>query len=253
MFESIQAGIGEALRHLRGATKMSEANIAEGLVAVRRALLEADVHLEVADKFVARVKESAVGQNVLKSINPAQQIVGVVYQELAKLMGPVDATIRIKPNQTTVIMMCGLQGSGKTTTCGKLAKLLLSQGQHPLLVAADLQRPAAVDQLKVLGEQVGVPVYAEAGADPIKVCQNGVAAAKKQNRNVVILDTAGRLHVDDALMRELRTIDQKVHPNYCYLVCDAMTGQDAVASAKAFNDALELDAVVLTKLDGDAR
>lgn len=225
----------------------------DGLRAVRKALLEADVNIKVADTFIGRVEKSAVGREVLKSLNPSQQIVQIVYEELVQLMGPVDPAIRLVPNRPTILMMCGLQGSGKTTTCGKLARLLQSEKQRPMLVAADLQRPAAVEQLKVLGQQLDVPVYFEENSTPVKVCQNAVAAAKTKNCNVIILDTAGRLHVDADLMNELETIDKRVGPDQCFLVCDSMTGQDAVNSAKAFNDALELDAVILTKLDGDAR
>lgn len=253
MFENIQQGISEALRKLRGEAKFSEANMREGLKSVRRALLEADVNIEVADVFVKRCEQTAVGRDVLKTLNPSQQIVQIVYEQLVALMGPVDSTIKLVPNRPTVIMMCGLQGSGKTTTCGKLAKMLAENGQRPLLVAADLQRPAAIDQLKVLGEQINVPVYAEANSNPVTVCSNGVKQAKSTDRNIVILDTAGRLHIDDALMGELENIEKKVGPDYCYLVADALTGQDAVQSSKAFNEALELDGVILTKLDGDAR
>lgn len=253
MFESIQSGLAEALRSLRGGTKFTLANMQEGMRAVRRALLEADVNVQVADAFIARVERTALGREVLKSLNPSQQIVQVVYEELVRLMGPVDPSIKLRAGRPTILMMCGLQGSGKTTTCGKLARLLKQQGQHPLLVAADLQRPAAIEQLKVLGQQLEIPVYAEESSTPVRVCQNALAAAKSQNRNIVILDTAGRLHIDDELMRELATIDKRVEPDYCYLVADSLTGQDAVHSAKAFNDSLELDGVILTKLDGDAR
>ena len=253
MFESIQKGLSEALKSLRGGTRFTDANMREGMRAVRRALLEADVNIQVASTFIERVQKTAVGRQVLRSLNPSQQIVQIVYEELVNLMGPVDPAIPLRPGKPTVLMMCGLQGSGKTTTCAKLAKLLHSQGQHPMLVAADLQRPAAIEQLKTLGEQLGLPVYAETDSDPIRVCRNAVKAAKDQSRNIVILDTAGRLHVDDQLMDELRAIDRRAAPDQCYLVCDAMTGQDAVQSAKAFNEALELDAVILTKLDGDAR
>ncbi len=200
--------------------------------------------------------EQAVGEQVLKSLRPSEQIVGIVYQELVNLMGPVDHSLQIKRDGISILMMCGLQGSGKTTTCGKLAKMLREQGVQPMLVAADLQRPAAIEQLKIIGEQIGVPVYSEdpAKSSPLQVCRNAVADAKKRgNVKVIILDTAGRLHVDDDLMRELELIDSKVGPDQALLVCDAMTGQDAVRSAKAFNDALELDGVILTKLDGDTR
>ena len=253
MFETIQEGLSGALKKLRGGTKFTEANMRDGLREVRHALVEADVNLEVADVFIERVATTALGRDVLLSLNPSQQIVQVVYEQLVDLMGPVDPSIRLASGRPTVVMLCGLQGSGKTTTCGKLAALLVRQGQHPMLVAADLQRPAAIEQLKVLGEQVGVPVHAEESSDPVRVCQNAVKAAKANDANVVILDTAGRLHIDDVLMQELRTIDRKVGPDQCYLVADALTGQDAVRSAKAFNEALELDAVILTKLDGDAR
>jgi signal recognition particle subunit SRP54 len=253
VFETIQRGLSEAFRMLRGTTRFTESNMRDGLRIVRRALLDADVNLKVADAFIDRVEKTARGREILRSLNPTEQIMQVVYQELVKLMGPVDSTIRLVSGRPTVLMMCGLQGSGKTTTCGKLARLLKSQGQHPLLVAADLQRPAAVDQLVVLGQQIEVPVYTESNSTPVRVCQNAVEAAKRQHCNVIILDTAGRLHIDDELMRELVSIDRRVGPDQCYLVADAMTGQDAVNSAKAFNDALELDAVILTKLDGDAR
>jgi signal recognition particle subunit SRP54 len=225
----------------------------EGLRAVRRALLEADCSVKAVDVFIGRVEKAALGRDVLKSLNPSQQIVQVVYEELCNLMGPVDPSIKLVPNRPTVIMMCGLQGSGKTTTCGKLAKLLTAEGQRPMLVAADLQRPAAVEQLVVLGEQLNVPVYREENSTPVKVCNNAIEAARAKNCNVIILDTAGRLAIDQPLMDELKRIDQRVEPDYAWLVCDAMTGQDAVISAKAFNDALELDAVILSKLDGDAR
>ena len=222
---------------------------------VRQALLEADVAYDVAQDFVARVTEQSLGEKVLKSLRPDEQIVGIVHQELINLMGPVDNSLAVKRDGVSIIMMCGLQGSGKTTTCGKLARQLLESGTKPMLVAADLQRPAAIEQLKVIGEQVGCPVYSEdpSKSSPVKVCRNGVKQAKQQDVRVVILDTAGRLHVDDALMKELQAIDNSVAPDQALLVCDAMTGQDAVNSAKTFNEALELDGVILTKLDGDTR
>lgn len=254
MFESITNSLTEALGGIaRG--RLTEANIREGMRKVRQALLEADVNYDVARNFTERVTEQAVGERVLKSLRPEQQIVGIVYQELCNLMGPVDHTIELRRGEITVLMMCGLQGSGKTTTCGKLARLLKEQGAKPMLVAADLQRPAAIDQLKIIGEQVGVPVYSEppGKTTPVQVCLNARAAANREGCNILILDTAGRLHVDDALMRELTEIDNRLMPHQALLVCDAMTGQDAVNSAKAFNEALELDGVILTKLDGDTR
>jgi signal recognition particle subunit SRP54 len=255
MFEAITDSIRGAMSLIdRG--RLTEANIRDGLRQVRQALLEADVNYEVAQDFISRVTEQAVGEQVLKSLRPSEQIIGIVYQELVNLMGPVDHSLQIKRDGMSILMMCGLQGSGKTTTCGKLAKMLREQGVQPMLVAADLQRPAAIEQLKIIGEQIGVPVYSEdpAKSSPLQVCRNAVADAKKRgNVKVIILDTAGRLHVDDELMRELELIDSKIGPDQALLVCDSMTGQDAVRSAKAFNEALELDGVILTKLDGDTR
>jgi signal recognition particle subunit SRP54 len=225
----------------------------DGLRLVQQALLEADVSFPVVKDFMVRVTEQAVGERVLKSLDPSQQLVGIVHQALIELMGPVDHSLHLQPD-TTLLMLCGLQGSGKTTTCGKLGRLLHERGRKPLLVAADLQRPAAIEQLRVIGEQLGLPVYTEPGAtDPIAVCQNAVKHAKANSIEVVILDTAGRLHIDQELMDQLRRIDHRLEPQQIYLVVDAMTGQDAVNSAKAFNEALELDGVIMTKLDGDAR
>jgi signal recognition particle subunit SRP54 len=253
MFESIQDGLSNALRTLRGRGKLTEANMRDGLGLVQEALLEADVNIEVVKDFMSRLTEEAVGERVLKSLDPTQQLVGIVHRELINLMGPVDHSLHLKSDLTT-LMMCGLQGSGKTTTCGKLGQMLKTRGRQPLLVAADLQRPAAIHQLHVLGEQLGIPVYSEDGAtDPVLVCQNAVAKAKALGANVVILDTAGRLHVDTELMDQLKRVDRRVSPDQVYLVVDGMTGQDAVNSAKAFNEALELDGVIMTKLDGDAR
>lgn len=254
MFEALSQNLTGALSFLRGRGKLTEENIQEGLRAVQQALLEADVNYTVVQDFVKRVSEQSVGEQLLKAVRPDQQFIKIVHDQLIALMGPVDHSLHLRRGDISILMLCGLQGSGKTTTCGKLAKLLLSQGVRPMLVAADLQRPAAIDQLKIIGEQIGVPVHAEAPeAGAIKVCQNGVAAAKKAGCSVVILDTAGRLHVDDALMKELENIDRRLNPQQILLVSDAMTGQDAVNSAKAFNEALELDGVILTKLDGDAR
>lgn len=253
MFESIQRGLTEALKKMRGRGRLTEANIREGLQEVRRALLDADVNFTVATEFIKRVTEKAIGQEVLRSLDPSEQIVRVVYEELVELMGPVDHTMRFAKDRPTVIMLCGLQGSGKTTTAGKLALTLKERGRRPLLVAADLQRPAAVDQLKVLGEQIGVPVFSETGGNPVQVCHNAVNHAKKTLLDTIILDTAGRLHIDEMPMEELRQIDKQARPDDVYLVVDAMTGQDAVNSAKAFNDALDLNGVIMTKLDGDAR
>ena len=255
MFEALQDGLSGAFKTLRGQGKLSESNMRDGLKLVEKSLLEADVSFEVVREFMSRVTEQALGEKVLKALNPSEQIVGIVYQELLNLMGPVDHSLHLLgKSDVTVLMMCGLQGSGKTTSCGKLSRLLKEAGRKPLLVAADLQRPAAIDQLHVLGEQLGVSVYSDRQQkDPVIVCKAAVQEAKKQGADTVILDTAGRLHVDDELMQQLERIDKQCHPQQVYLVVDGMTGQDAVNSAKAFNDALELDGVIMTKLDGDAR
>jgi len=253
MFEALQESLGSALRTLRGRGKLTEGNMREGLQLVQNALLEADVSFPVVQKFIDHVSQQAVGERVLKSLDPTQQLVGIVHQELVNLMGPVDHSLHLRPD-ATVLMLCGLQGSGKTTTCGKLGRLIRERGRKPMLVAADLQRPAAIHPLQVLGADLGIPVYAETGVtDPVAVCQRAVKQAKQTGADVVILDTAGRLHVDEELMRQLSQIDLRVEPEQVYLVVDAMTGQDAVNSAKAFNEALELDGVIMTKLDGDAR
>lgn len=253
MFDSLQQGLTSAFKTLSGKARLTESNMRDGLRLVQQSLLEADVSFQVVKDFMARVTEQAVGEKVLGSLRPEQQVVGIVYQELVNLMGPVDHSLHLR-GDVTVLMMCGLQGSGKTTTCGKLARMLKERGRKPLMAAADLQRPAAIHQLQVLGEQLGVPVHAETGStDPVAVCQNAVKQAKQSGCDVVILDTAGRLHIDDELMEQLKKIDRKVEPEQVYLVVDGMTGQDAVNSAKAFNEALELDGVIMTKLDGDAR
>ena len=254
MFESLSASLTSALASLRGRGKLTESNMREGLGAVRTALLEADVAYDVVESFLDKVVEGAIGAKVLETLDPAQQLVGVVHRELINLMGPVDHSLHLQVGRATVIMLCGLQGSGKTTSCAKLARRLKEQGRGVMLVAADLQRPAAIEQLAILGRQLGVPVHTPDGVtDPVAVCSAGVARARKEGASVVILDTAGRLAIDQALMDELKRIDHTVGPDQVYLVVDAMTGQDAVRSAKAFNDALELDGVIMTKLDGDAR
>src|SRR5438445_2042807 len=257
MFEGIQRGLGEALKKLRGRGRLTEANVRDGLREVRTALLEADVNFTVASDFIERVTERSVGQEVLRTLDPSEQIFRIIYDELVQLMGPVDHSFHFAKDRPTVIMLCGLQGSGKTTTAGKLALTLRDRARKPLLVAADLQRPAAVDQLKVLGEQINVPVYSETAndgraPDPVVVCRNAVTHARTQLFDTIIPDTAGRLHIAEMPMDELKQIDRQVKPDQVYLVCDAMTGQDAVNSSKAFNDALELNGVILTKLDGDA-
>jgi len=254
MFDSLQDGLKSAFKSLRGKGKMTEGNMRDGLKLVEQSLLDADVSISVVKDFMSHVTEKALGQKVLSSLDPGEQLVGIVHDQLVDVMGPVDNAIPMSEGRTTILMLCGLQGSGKTTTCGKLARLLKKSGARPMLVAADLQRPAAIKQLHVLGEQVGVPVYSEAGEqDPVKVCRNAVKHAKTEDVNLIILDTAGRLAIDEELMKQLSKIDREVGPDQAYLVVDGMTGQDAVTSASAFNEALELDGVILTKLDGDAR
>ncbi|NLE38606.1 MAG: signal recognition particle protein [Pirellulaceae bacterium] len=253
MFESLQQGLTSALKTIRGHAKLTEANMRDGLRLVRQALLEADVSLPAVKDFMARVSEQALGEKVLASLKPDQQLIGIVHQELINLMGPVDHSLHLQ-GDVTILMLCGLQGSGKTTTCGKLGRLINERGKKPLLVAADLQRPAAIHQLEVLGEQLGLAVYSDRNeTNPVKVCNDAVKHARQIGADVVILDTAGRLHIDSELMAQLERIDRQCNPEQIYLVVDAMTGQDAVNSAKAFNDALELDGVIMTKLDGDAR
>lgn len=252
MFEGITKSLGDALKKLRGRGRLTAENVKDGLREVRRAFLEADVNFNVATDFIARVEAKSLGQDVLAKVDPSEQIVKNVYEELVALMGPVDHKIPQRADRPVVLMLCGLQGSGKTTTAAKLALTLKGQGRKPLLAAADLQRPGAVEQLKTLGEQIAVPVYSEA-TNPVDVCRNAVAEAKKTLCDIVILDTAGRLQIDADLMAELQRIDKLVKPDEVYLVVDAMIGQEAANVAKAFNDALELNACILTKLDGDAR
>lgn len=253
MFDSLQEGLQSAFKSLTGRGKLTESNMREGLKLVEQSLLEADVSIDVIRDFMSAVTEEALGEKVLLSLKPSEQLVGIVHNELIRLLGPVDHQI-LTGGSLTIIMMCGLQGSGKTTTCGKLGSLLLRSKIKPLLVAADLQRPAAIEQLHVIGRQLGIPVYSEPGEqDPVKVCRNGVALARRDQHQVVILDTAGRLAIDVELMEQLKRIDRELQPHQVFLVVDGMTGQDAVKSAKAFHDALELNGVIMTKLDGDAR
>ncbi|MBN8525683.1 MAG: signal recognition particle protein [Planctomycetes bacterium] len=253
MFEFISERIGNVFERFRKQQNLTADNIREGLKEVRRALLEADVAVEVVKDFLARVEAKSIGQELIQGVTPAQQVVQVVHDELIAMMGAGDSEIPFAKDGPTVILMAGLQGSGKTTTCAKLAKLLMENGKRVQLVAADLQRPAAIEQLKILGEQVGAPVFHQAGATPPELCARGVEAARLDNRDVVILDTAGRLHVDDELMNEVAEIHARAKPHCTFLVVDAMTGQDAVNSSKAFHQRLPLDGVVVTKLDGDAR
>ena len=254
MFDSLSDKLSDVFRGLRGRGRVTEANVRDAMRDVRTALLAADVNVGVARKFCDDCLEKALGLKVIETLKPEQVIVKVVHDELIRLMGPIETRIPFVSQPPTIILMAGLQGSGKTTTCAKLARYCLQRGKKPLLVAADLKRPAAIDQLEVLGEQLGVPVYAERGHQkPVKVCRNAVLASRKQDRDVVILDTAGRLAIDDDLMDEISQIANVTQPHQIYLVLDAMTGQDAVMTAKSFDERLELDGVILTKFDSDTR
>src|SRR5579884_1466723 len=263
MLDTLTEKFSGVFRSLSGRGRISEENIREAMRDVRTALLEADVNFKVVKDFTERVQQKALGQEVIKSLQPGQLMVKIVYDELTELMGPVDTRIYFVQPPPTVIMMCGPQGAGKTASGGKLAKDLLGKGLHPMLAAADRQRPAAVEQLRVLGEQVDVPVYLDqskvaehgqvAKGAAVAVCRAAIHQAKQTGRDVVILDTAGRLHIDDELMNELKEVNTQLKPHQIYLVLDAMSGQDAVNSAKAFNEQLEIDGLILTKFDSDTR
>jgi signal recognition particle subunit SRP54 len=253
MLDSLGSRLQAIFDKLGGRGRLSEENIQEALREVRVALLEADVNFKVVRAFIDRVKEKAVGQDVLTSLTPAQQVVKVVHTELVELLGGSGHRLAMASHPPTVIMLMGLQGSGKTTTAAKLARLYTKQGQHPLLAAADTQRPAAMDQLRTLGAQLGVPVTGELGQTPLEICRAAREEAASRGLTPLILDTAGRLHIDEALLGELKAIRREVSPHHVLLVVDAMTGQDAVTVADRFNQAVGIDAVILTKLDGDSR
>ncbi len=253
MFDSLSERLQGVFGELRGHGKLSEADIDKAMREIRLALLEADVNFKVVREFVNHVKERALGAEVMGSLTPAQQVVKVVNEELVALMGSGDSRLAFSGRPPTVVLMAGLQGSGKTTTCAKLAKLLQKDGKRPVLIAADVYRPAAIEQLTTLAERIGVPVYAPgADIDPVDIARDGVAFAREKG-DVAIIDTAGRLHVDDELMEELVRIRKEVKPHNILLVIDAMTGQDAVNAADQFKQRVDIDGVVLTKLDGDAR
>ena len=253
-FEGLSEKLSAAFKKLRGKGRLSEADVKEAMREIRLALLEADVSYKVVKQFVAQVTEKAVGADVLEALSPAQQIIKIVNQELTELMGGASAKLTIASKPPTVVMMVGLQGAGKTTNGAKLAGLMKRQnGKRPLLAACDIYRPAAIKQLEVVGEQLGIPVFQMGQTDPVHIAKAAVEHAIKHGNDMVFLDTAGRLHVDEALMDELRRIKAAVSPTEILLVVDAMIGQDAVNAAKAFDDALDIDGVVLTKLDGDAR
>ena len=254
MFDNLSERLEKSFKILKGEGRITEVNVAETLKDIRRALLDADVNFKTAKDFTTKVKEKALGQDVLNSVKPGQMLTKIVHDELAELMGGTKVDINIK-SKPSIILIAGLQGSGKTTFVGKLANLLKTKnGRHPLLVAGDVYRPAAIEQLKVLGEQVNVPVYTEEGNnDPVKLAQNGIKKAKEDGNDIIIIDTAGRLAVDEAMMNEITAIKKAVNPDEILFVVDSMTGQDAVNTAKEFNDRLDFDGVVLTKLDGDTR
>ena len=253
MFDALSDKLQAALGDLRGRGVLDEEAISRAMREVRLALLEADVNFGVVKDFVARVRELALGEEVMKSLTPGQQVVKIVHDELARLLGEGTSQIAFAQRPPTTILLAGLQGSGKTTAAGKLALLLQQEGRKPALVAADLQRPAAIDQLIQLGQQVGVPVYADERSDPVKAVHDGIERAREDGCDVVILDTAGRLHVDESLMDELAAVRREAKPTNVLLVLDAMTGQEAVNVAKAFQERIDFDGVVMTKLDGDAR
>jgi signal recognition particle subunit SRP54 len=253
MFDSLSTRLQSVFDRLGSRGRLSEENIQEALREVRVALLEADVNFKVVRTFVDRVKDKAVGQEVLKSLTPAQQVVKVVHDELVELLGGSGHRLAPASHPPTIIMLMGLQGSGKTTTAAKLARLYAKQGQHPILAAADTYRPAAQDQLRTLGEQLNVPVVGQIPQKPLEICRAARDEAASRGLTPLILDTAGRLHIDEAMLDELRAIRAEIKPHHVLLVVDAMTGQDAVTVAEKFNQAVGIDAVVLTKMDGDAR
>ncbi len=254
MFETLSEKLNAAFKNLRGQGRLSEKNIKDGLQEIRRALLEADVNYKVVKKFIEDVETAAVGQEVIKSVHPAQQIVKIVHDQLIRLMGGANAPLKVSDKPPTIIMMVGLQGQGKTTTAGKLAVHLKKKGHKPLLVAADVYRPAAVKQLEVVAQQAGVDFFGM-GTDvnPVDICVMAQGEAQMRGCDTILLDTAGRLHVDDQMMAEVRKIAQAVKPHEILFVANAMTGQDAVNSAKQFKDSLALTGVILTQMDGDAR
>lgn len=254
MFETLSNKLESIFKRLKGKGLLKEEDIDLALKEVRLALLEADVNFKVVKDFVQKIKEKAIGKEVLESLTPGQQVVKVVNEELCELLGKTNSRIQLSPNPPTVLMLVGLHGSGKTTTAAKLAKNFKREGRRPLLVAADLQRPAAIDQLITLGSQINVPVFSSKEIkDPVSLCEESIKKARLDARDVVIFDTAGRLHIDESLMSELRNIKEKVLPKEVILVADAMTGQDAVNIARNFDEQVGIDGIILTKMDGDAR
>ena len=252
-FEGLSGKLNNVFGKLKGRGKLNEKDIKDAMREVRMALLDADVNYKVAKDFVAKVSEKAVGEKVMDSLTPAQQVIDIVHRELIELMGNTTAKLNFPSKPPCVIMMCGLQGAGKTTHCAKLAKHLIAQNHRPLLVACDIYRPAAIDQLKIVGEKAGAHVFEMGQTDPVKIAKEGIRYAKDNGFDIVLLDTAGRLHIDETLMDELRNIKRETNPSEILLVVDSMTGQDAVNVAQSFNEALDITGVILTKLDGDTR
>ena len=253
MFDDLVEKLDITVRKIRGMGKLTDKNIAESMREIRRVLLEADVNYRVVKDFIARVQTKAIGEEVLKSVTPGQQVVKIVHDELVELLGHANVPLKSSDALPSVIMIVGLQGSGKTTFVGKLGAYLHKRGRSPVLVAADVYRPAAVEQLVTLGESVDLPVFSQEGETPVTIVKDALAVTRKQGHDTLILDTAGRLHVDEAMMSELEDIKKAVEPTEILFVADGMTGQDAVRSAEAFLDRLDFDGIVLTKLDGDAR
>lgn len=253
MFDELTIKFENALKKIRGQGKLTEKNISDSLREIRRILLDADVNFSVAKEFIEKVSQKALGQEVINSITPGQLITKIIFDELVILLGSSQTEIVLNPNGITKIMVVGLQGSGKTTFCGKLARKLVSSKRKVLLVAADIYRPAAIDQLKMLGKQLSVPVFSLPNENPRKIAEESILFAQENNYNTIILDTAGRLHIDEEMMNEVADVKSTINPNEILFVVDSMSGQDAVNSAKAFNDKVNYDGIVLTKLDGDAR
>ena len=253
-FESLSDKLQNTFSNLKGKGVLTEKDIDTAMREVKLALLEADVNFKVVKEFVADVKEKCLGEEVMKSLTPAQQVIKIVNQQLTELMGGTNTKLSYSPTGFTTIMMAGLQGTGKTTTCGKLANFLKQSGKKPMLVACDVYRPAAIDQLEVVGKACNTPVYTDRTTkDPVKIAQDAKAEAERKGFNVLVIDTAGRLQIDEALMQELENIKEKVQPHQILLVVDALTGQDAVNAAKGFNDKLDIDGIIMTKMDGDSR
>lgn len=253
-FEGLAGRLQDTLNKLRGKGIVSKEDVDQTMREVRLALLEADVNFKIVKEFIARVKERAVGQEVLKSLTPGQQVIKIVNEELTELMGGVQSKLEFSNKPPTIILMVGLQGAGKTTHVGKLANYLIKQNKNPLMIAADIYRPAAIKQLQILGEQLDVPVFSMGTeVSPVKIVENGLKFAKEEHRDIILIDTAGRLHIDEELMEELSQIKQVAKPDETLLVVDAMTGQDAVNVASSFNETLGLSGIILSKLDGDTR